>query len=268
MKQYYWYKGQLVNSSQIQISLDNPGLLYGATVFTTLRVYEHNLDHHLTDWSSHCERVKNSLNFFGWNQPDWKRVRNGAELLQEYFPVLRITIFPDGGELITGRVLPQNLPQMQTDGIAARMIDRSLYRSFPQHKTGNYLAAWWAKISVCNSQPTCQEAILIDEVGNWLETSTGNLWGWGQGCWWTPPLTGKILPGIGRSHIYSYLQTQNQTIRENPWTPEIINKLETLAYTNSVVEIIPIHTVIHPCQQLQYNPYHASLEILRRFFTT
>jgi 4-amino-4-deoxychorismate lyase len=33
-----------------------------------------------------------------------------------------------------------------------------------------------------------QEAILVDAAGNWLETSTGNLWGWRDGSWWTPAL--------------------------------------------------------------------------------
>lgn len=298
MQQCYWYNGQFSQSSQIQLSIDNPGLLFGATVFTTLRVYENNLDHYLTSWQLHVERIKNSLNFFGWQQPDWQRIRQGAELIKQYFPVLRITIFPDGCELITGRNLPANLKQMQDNGIIATIVEEGLYRSLPAHKTGNYLAGWLAKNRANNSPEACQEAIFTDAAGNWLETTTGNLWGWGDGCWWTPPLTeenllenqllenqstgnqltgnqltGKILPGIARSHLLNYLKSQNPKspnpiVREEPWTPAIISKLETLAYSNSVVEIIPIHTTIILNQRLQYNPHHASLDYLRRFFTT
>jgi len=37
----------------------------------------------------------------------------------------------------------------------------------------------------------------MDESGNWLETSTGNLWG---GGWWTP-LAAEIAPGVVRSQL-------------------------------------------------------------------
>jgi hypothetical protein len=41
----------------------------------------------------------------------------------------------------------------------------------------------------------CQEAILVNERREWLETATGNLWGWYQEQWWTPPeVSGGITP--------------------------------------------------------------------------
>ena len=53
-----------------------------------------------------------------------------------------------------------------------------------------------------------KEAILVDESGNWLETSTGNLWGWHDGIWYTPHLDNRILPGIVRSHLLNWLKSQ------------------------------------------------------------
>ncbi|HCF27363.1 MAG TPA: 4-amino-4-deoxychorismate lyase, partial [Cyanobacteria bacterium UBA11049] len=50
------------------------------------------------------------------------------------------------------------------------------------------------------------EAILVDANGNWLETSTGNLWGWQNGCWWTPPLEAGILPGVVRQQLINWCQ--------------------------------------------------------------
>ena len=45
------------------------------------------------------------------------------------------------------------------------------------HKTGNYLACWLAK-NAGAKKVGAQEAILTSDQGEWLETSTGNLWGW------------------------------------------------------------------------------------------
>jgi 4-amino-4-deoxychorismate lyase len=110
-----------------------------------------------------------------------------------------------------------------------------------------------------------QEAILVNTAGNWLETTTGNLWGWQNGKWWTPPLTEGILPGIGRSQLIDWLQTQQQVITE-AWTSEIVKSFEAIAYTNSVVEVIPIHTVHQHGESLQYDPYHSNLHKLRQLF--
>lgn len=239
---WHWYEGQLHTEETIILSLNDPGLLYGATVFTTLRVYEQNLDHDLTQWQDHCQRLQHSLQAFSWQEPDWTRLRVGAEHLSPYFSVLRVTIFPDGREWITGRELPPDLGQKQELGITAWLAtDRQYRRSFPTHKTGNYLSSWLALQTA--KAKGAQEAILVDTAGNWLETSTGNLWGWKDGSWWTPPVQ-EALPGIARSRLISILQALNCPVQETVWTPEWVQELEAIGYSNCVVQVIPIHTVI------------------------
>ena len=264
VKFIYWYNGKLIDSPTLELDIYDPGLLYGATVFTTLRVYEHSLDSNLTHWQAHCDRLKLSLQAFGWQQPDWNRLRQGAEILLANFPVLRITIFPDGREWIIGRFLPGGLTEKQKYGIVCALAKPDLTRSLPAHKTGNYLSPWLAKNSAKTLE--AEEAILVDGQGNWLETSTGNLWGWGNGCWWTPPLTTGILPGVMRLHLLNSLHKQQLTVREEPWTAELVQELDAIAYTNSMVEIIPIHTVKHSTGSLQYNPQHAYFQQLQRLF--
>ncbi|MDJ0796802.1 MAG: aminotransferase class IV [Calothrix sp. MO_167.B12] len=260
----YWYDGQLINSGTLELAIDDPGLLYGATVFTTLRVYDNSLDSKLTQWDAHCDRLKFSLQHFGWSLPDEGRLRQGAELIMKQFPVLRITIFPDGREWITGRQLPPDLKQKQATGIVASLAIPELQRCLPTHKTGNYLSPWLAKIDA--QKLNAQETILVDPSGNWLETSTGNLWGWGYGCWWTPPLTAGILPGIMREQLFHWLQSQQQQVQQEPWTKELVQGLSAIAYSNSIIEIIPIHTVIHPSGSLKYNSEHSILQLLREMF--
>lgn len=257
----FWYDGKLIHSQILELNINDPGLLYGATIFTTLRVYENSLDNNLTNWQAHSDRLLFSIQSFGWQQPNWQRVRQGAQVLLPHFPVLRITLFPDGREWIIGRFLPLDLTEKQKNGIACCVASSEFSRSLPSHKTGNYLSAWLAKTS-----SNAQEAILVDTQGNWLETSTGNLFGWCDGSWWTPPIKAGILPGILRSQLVNYLQNQQQPIQEEPWNVELVQRFEAIAYTNSVVEIIPIHTVHQPAGSLQYNPHHPSFEQIRGLF--
>ncbi|MEB3294979.1 MAG: aminotransferase class IV [Synechococcales bacterium] len=255
----YWYNGTIVETDQFSLSITDPAFLYGATLFTTLRVYEQSLQHPRTHWQAHCDRLHRSVTAFGWMEPDWQRIRQGAEQLLPLYPVLRITLFADGRELITGRSLPADLAQRQQQGITAWVCSFGSasgdgasgngasgngalgLRSLPQHKTGNYLLPWLALQQA--QQQNTQEAILVDPNGNWLETSTGNLWGYGQGTWWTPAIAAGILPGIQRQHILTHLRDRQIPHQETTWNPDLIQTLELLAYSNTVVELIPIHTV-------------------------
>lgn len=238
----YWYSGKLVEGELINLKIDAPELCYGGSVFSTMRVYGTSLSHPLTAWAAHCDRLKLSLQSFAWQEPDWQRLKAGAKALLDHFLVLRIAIFPDGREWITGRNLPADLPQRQTKGITAWIGRDSLYRrELAEHKTGNYLGAYLARNRALSLN--AQEAILIDNLGNWLETSTGNLWGWRDGCWYTPSLDSRILPGIGRSHLLNVLRTNNYQVEENVWTPDFVSSLEAIAYSNCVVESIPIKQV-------------------------
>lgn len=238
----YWYDGKLYERDTLQLDIKDPGLLYGATVFTTMRVYARSLSHPLTSWQAHCDRLKHSLTTFDWQQPNWQRLRQGAKIILTSFPVLRITIFADGRELITGRNLPPDLAQRQQQGITAWVATESLFRrDIASHKTGNYLGAYLALQRAYKLG--AKEAILIDAKGNWLETSTGNLWGWRDNCWYTPTLDSGILPGISRSQLLNYLRKHNILVRENIWSPEFVQDLQAIAYSNCVVEIVPIHTV-------------------------
>ncbi len=261
----YWYDGKLVESDNINLSISEPGLLYGATVFTTMRVYQQSLSHPLTHWSSHCDRLKYSIISFNWQQPDWERLKIGVESLLTYFPVIRIVVFSDGTEWITGRQLPPDLTTKQQKGIIAWVAKDSIYRrSLCDHKTGNYLPAYLALQKA--RQLNAQEAILRDRKGNWLETSTGNLWGYKADCWYTPKLEVGILPGITRSHLLNWLHQQGIPVQENIWTPEFIQDLDTIAYSNCVVQIIPINRVSGLIRNKQHHILASSLQDLQQYF--
>ncbi|MEM9003018.1 MAG: aminotransferase class IV [Cyanobacteria bacterium P01_F01_bin.86] len=249
----YWYAGQLITESTLVLPLQEPALLYGATIFTTLRVYERRLDHPWTAWQAHINRTRRSLQAFEWSEPDWARVQQGATHLAPIYPVLRVTIFPDGRELIMGRSLPPHLTTLQNQGAIAWVADAADYsRPFPGHKTGNYLGCWLALQAA--QRAGAQEAILINHQGHWLETSTGNLWGWAEGQWWTPPLATGILPGVLRSRLITGLQAQGQTVITAPWHSSQIDQFTYLAYTNSVLEVIPLKGVLQGTVSVNYNP--------------
>lgn len=258
-----WYAGRLVQLGELGLAnLPLAGLFYGASVFTTLRVYGGSLNHPQTHWGAHCDRITQSLNAFGWPQPDWAQVYSGCTQLLQHYEVLRIAVFPAGEALVTGRSLPSDLAIAQRQGVAVWVANASIYhRSLPAHKTGNYLSCWLA-LQAARRQGA-REAVLVSDQGHWLETSTGNLWGWKNGHWWTPPLRAGILPGILRQQILKGLGQLQQSATEADWPPEQIADFEALAYSNCVNEVLPIHTTLWQSTKLEYDPNHSGFEALR-----
>lgn len=262
-----WYHGQPLDQRTITLDVTDPGLIFGATTFTTLRIYDRDLHGPMTQWLAHRDRLYNTRSQLGLPQPDWEQVEQGATLLAAEYPVVRVTLFSDGREWIVGRELPSNLTQKQTQGIVAWVAQAAHYRrSIAVHKTGNYLPCWLA-LQTAQRQflgpELASEAILVDEDGRWLETSTGNLWGFRDGRWWTPPL-GDCLPGIARSHLIRQLQRHGQPIGvDQPWTADWVEGFEAIAYSNSVVEVVPFHAVLdgHRVHRLAIEPV-AELQAL------
>lgn len=241
--------------------LDSEGLRFGATVFTTMRVYGKNLNHPLTQWQGHCDRLTQSICAFNWSDPDWSAVYEGCQQLKADYPVLRITLFPDGREWITGRSLPPQLAQQQRRGVVCWVAPPDYARSLPLHKTGNYLACWLARQQA--QRHGAREAILTNSQGDWLETTTGNLWGWAEGQWWTPP-PDRCLPGLMRERLRQVLAGARQTVRFEPWTADRVERFEAITYSNCVVELLAIHTIMNRATTLEYDPSHPSLSALHR----
>ncbi|QUS61828.1 aminotransferase class IV [Synechocystis sp. PCC 7338] len=238
----YWWDGQWFEQDVIQLPVHEPGLLYGATVFTTLRVYQQCLDHPLTHWADHGDRLGQSLVSLQWPAPDWGQVDQAARHLSQRYPLLRLTCFPSGQILITGRELAKDVEQRQKSGINAWLMPPGRYqRSLAELKTGNYFAPWLAQRIA--QENNAQEAILTDVSGHWLETATGNLWGWREGEFFTPPLTGQQLPGITLQHLQRWLKKQSITIHGDWWSKDLVRTFQGLAYSNSGVEIVPINRV-------------------------
>ena len=261
----FWHDGRAHEGDSLNLPISSPALLYGATIFTTLRLYQQNLNHPLTHWQAHCRRLASTVKVFGWNEPDWSDMERGARFLGQHYPVLRLTIFPDSLSLITGRDLPKDLEEIQSNGVKGWVAEDPVFvRSLAQYKTGNYLGPWLAK-QKAHLQGQ-REAILLNKQGHWLESATGNLWGYSDGIFYTPQLSQDILPGIARGYLVNSMERQNIRYQEVIWDFDLLSSLETIAYSNSVVEVVPFYKIEMEEQTLTFDPEHHSYGILRQFY--
>ena len=214
---------------------------------------------------AHCDRLTRSVQAFHWRAPDWSAIRSGCQHLKGHYPVLRITLFPDGTEWITGRGLPPQLAQQQQQGVICWQAPPTYARSLPTHKTGNYLACTLAR-QQAQAHGAC-EAILTNPQGHCLETATGNLWGWAKGQWWTPVSSepgSECLPGIMRAQLQQLLLNGGEQVNTQPWDLSQLQTFEAIAYSNCVVELLPIRTVLIDTYSIGFDPHHPKIKSLQQ----
>ena len=78
------------------------------------------------------------------------------------------------------------------------------------------------------------DGIVLGPHGELLETATGNLWLRLEGTWTTPPLDGRVLPGIARALLLEQARAAGLAVAERPCDLGDLHRAEALAHSNAV----------------------------------
>lgn len=78
------------------------------------------------------------------------------------------------------------------------------------------------------------DGIVVGVDGALLETARGNLWLRLDGVWVTPPLDGRVLPGIGRAMLLEYGAGAGVAMAEQAITLADLHRAEAIAHSNAV----------------------------------
>ena len=89
------------------------------------------------------------------------------------------------------------------------------------------------------------EALLVLQ-GELLEGTYTNIVIHDQSGWWTPPLDGRILPGIMRDLLLQHLYDRSEKVQEGIVTVERLQQCDRLLLCNSLRGIIPVKELIIP----------------------
>ncbi len=258
--------GEALPAAEAKIPALSDGLLFGAGVFTTLRVHAGKL----MFWEEHWTRLTHSAAELGLTiNENEKAAKLRARLLvltngvRE--GVLKIAAFagPDGPmELIQTRSLPYSdadyargfrLKSFRSEGPAGGVLGR--------HKTLNYYAHLRAKRAAVAEG--FDEAVWMHADGRLLEGATTNVFVVHNSIVCTPPLNEGILPGIAR-HILVSLPGQEQLIREVPISAEFLLESEEVFITNSILGVMPVSAIDGQTFDLNANPVTRAIKMAYR----
>lgn len=127
-------------------------------------------------------------------------------------------------------------------------IDRSLH--FPEqpialrtHAVNGGLGGhkWVDRGAIPSSAPG--EATLLVDGDEVLEADRANVFAVGRGAVFTPPLDGRILPGVTRATVIDLARAHGAEVAERALTLEELQQSEEVFLTNSIRGIEPVGTL-------------------------
>ncbi len=112
---------------------------------------------------------------------------------------------------------------------------------------GGFGAHKWADRSLLDEAatelPTDGVSLIVDRDGAVLEASRANLFAVREGALFTPPLDGRILPGITRARVLALAATAGIETREDGLTRADLHAAEEVFLTASVRGIEPVRAL-------------------------
>ncbi|HXA79961.1 MAG TPA: aminotransferase class IV [Opitutaceae bacterium] len=262
-QRYVILNGRLLDAGEARISPLGDGFMFGLGLFETIKV----LNGRPVFFSDHFERLRRSageLSLPFTATADELRTRCeqcvSANGLGE--GSLKIVVFQDmdgPGELIATRE-KSYLPEHYERGFALKTFPAGQREGkLFGLKTVNYLGNLQAKQAAVAAG--CDEALFIDSAGQILEGSTSNVFVVKGGEVLTPPLDGRILPGIARSRVLQLLKNG----RECAVPSQSLSDADEVFVTNALLGVMPVSAVDQQRYDLNHNPVtKALMEAYRR----
>jgi branched-chain amino acid aminotransferase len=254
---YAMLNDDIIDSASASISISDRGFILGDGVFETMRSYKG----HVFRLSQHIQRLFNSCKVFNINIG-----QNENEISDRVYKLIkknelteaRIRLTVTRGEhngsmalptqntptiLITAAGLPKTFLEEENKSVSVMTADIRFSKSNPtfKHKTLNRLPHMMARTQA--EQNGADEALILEEKGNVVTCSTGNIFVVHGGQLFTPPLNGPVLPGITRDLVLELAFEAGVPVRQNYFTPMMIKGADEAFMTNSVQEVLPISYV-------------------------
>jgi branched-subunit amino acid aminotransferase/4-amino-4-deoxychorismate lyase len=248
---------RLLDAGEARISPLSDGFMFGLGLFETIKV----LRGRPVFFADHFERLRRSAGELGLSfatSPDELRARCERCLAANSLDdgSLKIVVFQDTdgpGELIATRKSAY-FPEHYERGFTLKTFpggqrEGKLFGL----KTVNYLGNLQAKQAA--KSVGCDEALFVDSAGLILEGSTSNIFVVKSGEVFTPPLDGRILPGIARGHVVQLLKN----VRECAVPVKRLTEADEVFVTNALLGVMPVVAVDRQRYDLNRNPVTKSL---------
>ena len=247
--------GEVVPAREARVSVFDRSFLYGDSVFEVMRAYAGHVfrqSEHLARLRASCERVLIPLP--GDERTLASQVERTIAASGLHDCYLRVMVCR-GGTPVTLQIEPTAAASVLVFALPLREppaehyergVAAGLYHAVPPGagtraagaKTSNYLVSMLALHDV--RQRGCQEALLVNGLGEVVEGASSNLFVVRDGTLLTPPSASGILLGITRRVVLELADALGLGWREALLYPSDLYRAHEVFITSSVREVVPV----------------------------
>ncbi|GAF25332.1 branched-chain amino acid aminotransferase/4-amino-4-deoxychorismate lyase [Moorella thermoacetica Y72] len=238
-----YFNGSLRPLTETAINPADPGFLYGAGLFETIRIE----DGRALFLTEHLDRLTSSSRRLGWPVPDSSGL---PAAIQATIAANQVTTgrgrlnFFQGSQGYNLMFTAENglpyTPEDYREGYRAAIVTicRNQHSPLAGLKTMNYLENLLAMAEA--REKGAREALLLNLDGYLAEGSRSNLFIIWEDTLFTPDLASGPLPGLARSRVLKLAAALGLTVKEEPLKPEVLLAAGEAFLTNSLMEILPL----------------------------
>jgi branched-chain amino acid aminotransferase len=250
-----WINGKLFDKADAKISVYDHGLLYGDGVFEGIRIYGGKVFR----LREHVERLYESARHVALEIP-----LNREQMIQAVLDTVKANAKQDGyirlvatrgagslgldpGRTSDPQVIvivddislyPAEYYEKGLEVITASIIRNHPNALNPRIKSLNYLNNILAKIEAVRAG--CQEAIMLNHVGEVSECTGDNLFLVKRGLLRTPPLAAGILEGVTRNAVIELAHAAKIVVQEMSLTRHDVYSADECFLTGTAAEVVPV----------------------------
>jgi branched-chain amino acid aminotransferase len=247
--------GKLVDKSEAKVSVYDHGLLYGDGVFEGIRIYSGKVFR----LREHIDRLYESARHIYLEIP-WPRERMTEEVVKtvqannKVDGYIRLVITRGVGNLGldptkcgTPEIIiivddislyPSKYYEEGLEVITSSFIRNHPNALSPRVKSLNYLNNILAKVEAVRAG--CQEAIMLNHVGEVAECTGDNLFVVKHGAIRTPPSSAGILEGVTRNAVIELAREAGIDIREAVLTRHDVYSADEVFLTGTAAEVVAV----------------------------
>jgi branched-chain amino acid aminotransferase len=247
--------GKLCDKADAKVSVYDHGLLYGDGVFEGIRVYSGKVFR----LHEHVSRLYESARHIFLEIP-WSRERMTEEVQrtvaanhkEDGYVRLVVTrgagsLGLDPGKCSDPQVIiivddialyPAKFYDEGLEVITSSYVRNHPNATSPRVKSLNYLNNILAKIEAVRAG--CQEAIMLNHLGEVAECTGDNLFLIKHGVLRTPPRTAGILEGITRNAVIELAEAAGITVEETALERHDVYTADECFLTGTAAEVVPV----------------------------
>lgn len=252
-----YYNGKFLNESDIAISPNDRGFLYGDGVFDTMR----SVNRSVISYRAHYDRLEESCRRTGikltLDPPALRHVLADLFVKNEVSDAyIRVSISRGTGDqfgfgysttmkptiLVAVRPI-KNIPDhLYESGVAIDFEYTPMFNSLEkQSKLKSLSAQTYVLAKQKALKKNCYEMIFMDSLGNVYEGSSSNLFIIINGTVSTPPTASGILPGTTRARVIRICDEKMKIkVSEKPISQNEMFQADEIFLTNTNIQVLPV----------------------------